>query len=262
MQEKEIEHFEQELKRIREWTIDAEENLNLIRNYSLPIVSPMLDLAPPDLPQNVWMWSIFGWQLEDNPNHRLYPVKRDVIVLKRSDSLAKEMNNEINKDIGEPSCLPYNKISIDLHKVDNKSSSEVLKNSETVSNSPVQKPSKKKRGRKKKEASSVRSDKQGHIPILEKLKQHPCSTEHTYNPITKRMNKVITCLYEGCGKQFTKTWNILDHFKVHTGEKPFRCEACKRAFSQKGNLTKHLKLHVKCARYIDQLRKSEAAMIK
>jgi uncharacterized Zn-finger protein len=144
----------------------------------------------------------------------------------------------------------------------NKNSSEILNNSETVSNSPTQKPLKKKRGIKRKAKFSTKSDREGHMPILEKLKQHPCSTEHTYNPITKRMNKVITCLYEGCGKQFTKTWNILDHFKVHTGEKPFQCEACKRSFSQKGNLTKHLKLHVKCARFIDQLRKSETAMIK
>lgn len=108
---------------------------------------------------------------------------------------------------------------------------------------------KSKRTRKESKADSERS---GHIPILEKLKQHPCDTKHTYNPATKRMNKVITCLYEGCGKKFTKTWNILDHFKVHTGEKPFKCAACKRAFSQKGNLTKHLKLHIKCARYIQE----------
>ena len=90
------------------------------------------------------------------------------------------------------------------------------------------------------------------MPILEKLKMHPCDIKHTYNPETKRMNKLLTCLYDNCGKQFTKTWNILDHFKVHTGEKPFKCPACKRAFSQKGNLTKHLKLHAKCAKFLQE----------
>lgn len=109
-----------------------------------------------------------------------------------------------------------------------------------------------KTSKKSKKNSNKDSECDAHVPILEKLKQHPCDTKHTYNPATKRMNKVITCLYEGCGKKFTKTWNILDHFKVHTGEKPFKCAACKRSFSQKGNLTKHLKLHVKCAKYIQE----------
>jgi len=58
-------------------------------------------------------------------------------------------------------------------------------------------------------------------PILERLKGYECSIEHVYNSSTKRMNKIITCNYDSCGKQFTKTWNILDHFKVHTGEKPY-----------------------------------------
>jgi hypothetical protein len=87
-----------------------------------------------------------------------------------------------------------------------------------------------------------------------KLLSHPCSIQHDYNPITKRMNKVITCLYDGCSKKFTKTWNILDHFKIHTGNKPFPCYGCNRLFSQKGNLTKHLKLHMNCDEYMTQLK--------
>ena len=62
------------------------------------------------------------------------------------------------------------------------------------------------------------------VTSCEKLKGHPCSISHKYNKTTRRMNKVITCNYEGCGKQFTKSWNILDHFKVHTGDRPFVCE--------------------------------------
>jgi hypothetical protein len=63
------------------------------------------------------------------------------------------------------------------------------------------------------------------MSILEKLNSHPCHIMHAFNPGTKRMNKVITCLYAGCGKKFTKTWNVLDHFKIHTGDKPFICPA-------------------------------------
>lgn len=34
-------------------------------------------------------------------------------------------------------------------------------------------------------------------PILERLKGYNCITEHVYNSTTKRMNKVITCNYNG-----------------------------------------------------------------
>jgi len=90
---------------------------------------------------------------------------------------------------------------------------------------------------------SVDSSSSSNMPILERLQGYECGIEHVYNPATKRMNKLLTCNYDGCGKQFTKTWNILDHFKVHTGEKPYRCRECRKVFSQKGNLTKHMKLH-------------------
>ena len=85
-------------------------------------------------------------------------------------------------------------------------------------------------------------------PLLEKLKAHPSRTEQVYNPRTKRMNKLITCLYQGCERKFTKTWNILDHFKTHTGDKPYQCVNCQKSFSQKGNLSKHRRLHSKCSK--------------
>jgi len=94
-------------------------------------------------------------------------------------------------------------------------------------------------------------NKDTEAPLLEKLKTHPCKTAHVYNPRTKRMNKVITCLYKNCGRKFTKTWNILDHFKVHTGEKPFQCSNWLKSFSQKGNLSKHQRLHSKWSKVIN-----------
>mmetsp|Transcript_1075 Transcript_1075/g.1055 ORF Transcript_1075/g.1055 Transcript_1075/m.1055 type:complete len:90 (+) Transcript_1075:1696-1965(+) len=73
-----------------------------------------------------------------------------------------------------------------------------------------------------KEIVKPRKASKNNTPIIERLKEYPCVTKHKYNPRTKRMNKVIICMYKGCEKEFAKTWNILDHFKVHTGEKPFQ----------------------------------------
>jgi len=47
MQEKEVDHFLTEIKKIREWTYKAEQVCKEVAKYSLPIVSPMKDLAIP-----------------------------------------------------------------------------------------------------------------------------------------------------------------------------------------------------------------------
>lgn len=76
--------------------------------------------------------------------------------------------------------------------------------------------------------------------------------------------KPYKCLYEGCGKCFSKSSNLTQHLRIHSGisillfqrfiqliyflidtlgEKPFQCDLCGRSFRQSGNLTKHLKSH-------------------
>ena len=49
--------------------------------------------------------------------------------------------------------------------------------------------------------------------------------------------------YNECNKEFTKTWNLLDHVRMHEGIKPFVCQQWRETFTQKGNLKKHNLVH-------------------
>ncbi|KAF4518642.1 hypothetical protein B566_EDAN005969 [Ephemera danica] len=46
-----------------------------------------------------------------------------------------------------------------------------------------------------------------------------------------------------CHKPFSKKFDLEQHIRSHTGEKPFQCVVCGRAFSQKSNVKKHMLTH-------------------
>lgn len=70
------------------------------------------------------------------------------------------------------------------------------------------------------------------------------------NSTTCRNRRMLRCKHYNCNKVFKKAWNLFDHMRIHTGEKPYQCKQCGRRFAQNGNLTKHLKLHLKKNRKI------------
>lgn len=78
---------------------------------------------------------------------------------------------------------------------------------------------------------------------IELLREYDYETREELNPEDNQTITIFICKFDGCNKEFKRTWNMLDHARTHKGVKPFACQYWPRRFIQKGNLKKHLKQH-------------------
>lgn len=51
------------------------------------------------------------------------------------------------------------------------------------------------------------------------------------NPETERNHLFFKCNHPGCRSVFKKSCNLRDHFRKHTGLRPFQCLICKKNFT-------------------------------
>ena len=65
--------------------------------------------------------------------------------------------------------------------------------------------------------------------------------KHFHKHFLNQRDQGLQCSH--CFKLFSKKFDLQQHVRSHTGEKPFQCPICEKGFAQKSNLKTHIRTH-------------------
>ncbi|QQP52054.1 Putative LOC100679002, partial [Caligus rogercresseyi] len=66
-------------------------------------------------------------------------------------------------------------------------------------------------------------------------------TASNMSSASRPSSKYHTC--SQCLKSFTSNHQLVQHSRVHTGEKPYKCSYCDKKFKQLSHVQQHTRLH-------------------
>ncbi|XP_022906937.1 zinc finger protein 184-like [Onthophagus taurus] len=60
--------------------------------------------------------------------------------------------------------------------------------------------------------------------------------------ISNNKEKKFKCTHAGCLAAFSKNRKLINHIRLHTGERPFQCSNCTKAYTNSSHLRRHQKI--------------------
>ena len=88
-------------------------------------------------------------------------------------------------------------------------------------------------------SSTISDNCKSKLTVTNEKKTATTKSNHVKNN-TKKQEKLQCNI---CGKWFSNSTNLVEHSRIHTGERPFACDECGVCFTAKSNLRTHKRLH-------------------
>ncbi|XP_022347779.1 zinc finger imprinted 2 [Enhydra lutris kenyoni] len=75
-------------------------------------------------------------------------------------------------------------------------------------------------------------------PVLPRIKTYLIRYQRKHDYVGER-----ACQCCDCGKAFSRSSHLMQHYRIHAQERPYQCQLCGRCFSRPSYLTQHYQLH-------------------